>query len=158
SVAWFGATWFVYAQTPAPAPRPAATATKAPATKAAAPAANAVITTAEGEKAAFNQYCVGCHGDAAKKRGEDQAIRLTIDSLDPAHVENEPEVWERVVRKMRAGMMPPAGMRRPDANVYESMITYLEKELDRTTIAKFTPPGLHRLNRAEYANAVRDLL
>src|SRR5262249_24078305 len=137
--------WLVYAQTPAPAPRPAATATKS-----AAPVAT-VITTAEGEKAALNQYCVSCHGDAAKKRGEDQALRLTIDSLDPAHVEKEPEVWERVVRKMRAGMMPPAGMRRPDANVYESMITYLEKELDRTTIAKFTPPGLHRLNRAEYS-------
>ncbi len=68
------------------------------------------------------------------------------------------EVWEKVVRKLRAGMMPPSGMRRPDGPVMESMITYVEKELDRGALPNLTPPGMHRLNRTEYTNAIRDVL
>ena len=68
------------------------------------------------------------------------------------------EIWEKVVRKLRAGMMPPSGMPRPAAPVMESMVSFMEKELDRGAAADLSPPGLHRLNRTEYTNAIRDLL
>jgi len=63
-----------------------------------------------------------------------------------------------VVRKLRAGMMPPSGMRRPDAPVMESMIAFLEQELDRDAATNLVPPGMHRMNRTEYTNAIRDVL
>ena len=78
------------------------------------PAAVATVTSADGEKTFFSQYCYGCHNQAAKTRGVESALRLTLDQLDPAHVEKDPEVWEKVVRKLRAGMMPPSGMPRPN--------------------------------------------
>ncbi|HEY2842924.1 MAG TPA: DUF1592 domain-containing protein, partial [Bryobacteraceae bacterium] len=78
--------------------------------------------------------------------------------LDTAHVEKNPEEWERVVRKIRAGMMPPSGAPRPDPAAYESMTAWLEGELDRHAVTHLPPPGVHRMNRAEYANAIRDLL
>jgi hypothetical protein len=81
-----------------------------------------------------------------------------LDALDPAHIEKNPERWEAVVRKLRAGMMPPAGIPRPRPEVFESAIQYLENELDRNAVTNLPPPGLHRLNRTEYANAIRDLL
>ena len=88
----------------------------------------------------------------------ESALRLTLDSLDPAHVEQNPETFEKVVRKLRAGMMPPSGMPRPKPEVLESAIVFAENELDRTAKLHIPPPGLHRMNRAEYANAIRDLL
>src|SRR5207302_1481733 len=66
--------------------------------------------------------------------------------------------WELVVRKMRAGMMPPANSRRPDKVTYDGFITWLEGELDKAAVPFAPPPGLHRLNRTEYANALRDIL
>jgi hypothetical protein len=122
------------------------------------PAATALITTADAEKAFLTQNCVTCHSTAQKARGFEPALRLTIDNLDPAHVEKDPETWERIVRKVRAGMMPPSGMPRPNPQVFESGIVFLETELDRTAKAHIPPPGLHRMNRIEYANAIRDLL
>src|SRR6185369_15216505 len=122
------------------------------------PAATALITTADAEKAFLTQNCVTCHSTAQKARGFEPALRLTIDNLDPAHVEKDPESWERIVRKVRAGMMPPSGMPRPNPQVFESGIVFLETELDRTAKSHIPPPGLHRMNRIEYANAVRDLL
>ena len=83
---------------------------------------------------------------------------MQIDKLDTANVEKNAEKWEKVVRKLRAGMMPPAGNPRPDAKTYEAMIVWLETELDRHSVTEFPPPGMHRLNRTEYANAIRDLL
>src|SRR6266404_4086365 len=71
---------------------------------------NSAPPTAETEKAFFTQYCQGCHSQAAKARGMNSAEHLTIDNLDTAHIEKDPEIWERVVRKLRAGMMPPSGM------------------------------------------------
>ena len=65
---------------------------------------------------------------------------------------------QKVVRKLRAGMMPPAGSRRPDKAGYRSFIGSLEAELDRNAPMHVPPPGLHRLNRTEYANVIRDLL
>jgi hypothetical protein len=122
------------------------------------PAAPATITSAEAEKTFFTQYCYGCHNQAAKVRGQESALRLTLDQLDPAHVENTPETFEKVVRKLRAGMMPPSGMPRPKPEVLESAIAFMENELDRTAKIHIPPPGLHRMNRTEYANAIRDLL
>jgi mono/diheme cytochrome c family protein len=110
------------------------------------------VATAGSERVLIDQYCVPCHNQRLKTAG------LTLDQLDLAQMHDHAEVWEKVVRKLRAGMMPPAGMRRPDAPVMESMIAFLEKELDRDAVTNLTPPGMHRLNRTEYTNAIRDVL
>ncbi|HEX5226924.1 MAG TPA: DUF1587 domain-containing protein, partial [Bryobacteraceae bacterium] len=109
-------------------------------------------TTGASERALLNQYCVVCHNQKLKTAG------LTIDQLDVDHVQDRAETWEMVVRKLRAGMMPPTGMPRPQPQVMESMIEYLEKELDRNAAPNLTPPGIHRMNRTEYTNAIRDVL
>jgi hypothetical protein len=124
-----------------------------------APATTATAgPTAVTEKAFFNQYCVVCHNQKAKSTGQPSALAITLDNLDVAHVDQNPEAWERVVRKVRAGMMPPAGMPRPKPEVFEANIQWLENELDKHATNTLPPPGLHRLNRAEYKNAVRDVL
>lgn len=122
------------------------------------PGAPSTIDSASAESALLTRYCVTCHSQKAKAAGLDAAQRITLDSLDPAHVEKNPEQWEKVVRKLRAGMMPPSGMPRPDQHTMESMIQWLEGELDRSAVAQLPAPGLHRMNRVEYANAIRDLL
>ena len=104
------------------------------------------------QRALLNQYCVTCHNERLK------TANLTLDTLDVARVGDNAAVWEKVVRKLRAGMMPPAGSRRADRVAYQSLITWLETELDRRAEEYFPPPGLHRLNRTEYANVIRDLL
>jgi mono/diheme cytochrome c family protein len=104
------------------------------------------------ERKLLDQYCVTCHNAKSKLGG------LALDRLDVAHVERDAQTWEKVVRKLRAGMMPQAGAPRPDARTYESMITFLEGELDRKVAVQLPQPGIHRLNRAEYSNAVRDIL
>src|SRR5580700_10773363 len=114
--------------------------------------------TAVSERALLNQYCVVCHNEKMKKAGQPSGLAITLDSLDVAHVEQNPQEWERVVHKVRAGMMPPAGMPRPKPAAFEAAIGWLENELDKHAVANLPPPGLHRLNRTEYKNAVRDLL
>jgi len=116
------------------------------------PAAPALATSAAAERALLDKYCVTCHNQRLKTGG------LSLDVLDPAQMHDHAEVWEKVVRKLRAGMMPPSGMPRPDAAVYESMISFAEKELDSTATPNLIPPGMHRLNRTEYTNAIRDVL
>src|SRR5215831_12531064 len=106
----------------------------------------------------FARYCVGCHSEKAKAAGMDSARKLTIDNIDFTNVHPQAQKLEMMIRKMRAGMMPPAGVRRPEPAVYKSMYTWLENELDRTTVPYTPPPGLHRFNRTEYANAIHDLL
>ena len=81
-----------------------------------------------------------------------------MDDLDPVNVDKDREKWELVVRKVRAGQMPPLGMKRPDPGQFDAMVASFENELDRTAKPFTPPPGLHRLNRTEYANVVRDLL
>ena len=106
-------------------------------------------------RAVLNRYCVTCHNEKLKTAG------LMLDKMDVENVPEGSQVWEKVVRKLRTGAMPPAGMPRPDPAGYDSMATYLEKELDRAAAAKPNPgrpAAIHRLNRAEYRNAVRDLL
>jgi hypothetical protein len=107
-------------------------------------------------------YCSGCHSEKTKQGkdvvAKEAARKLTFDTLDVDHVEKNPEEWELIVRKLRAGMMPPSGLPRPDPVKFEAFISGLETNLDRTTERKLPPPGLHRLNRTEYSNVIKDLL
>ena len=101
---------------------------------------------------------MACHSEKMKAAGLDSARRLTMDGLDPANVDRDRQKWELVVRKVRAGQMPPLGMKRPEPTEFDAMIASFENELDRSAKPFTPPPGLHRLNRTEYANVVRDLL
>src|SRR5579864_1538719 len=107
---------------------------------------------AAAERAVVDQYCVGCHNARAK------TANLLLDQLDMAHLGDHAEIGEKMVRKLRAGMMPPSGARQPDAATRETLITWLESELDRSAVTYLPAPGIHRLNRTEYTNAVRDVL
>ena len=102
----------------------------------------------------LNQYCVTCHNERLKTAG------LLLDKMDPAHVADQAEAWEKVVRKLRAGMMPPQGLPRPAPAAYEALTVALENELDRAAAAKpkLATPGVHRANRTEYADAIHSLL
>src|SRR2546430_10847441 len=113
---------------------------------------------AAAQRAIITQYCSTCHSDKAKAAGMDSARKIDFDRLDIADVSRDAETWERVVRKLRAGMMPPSGIRRPARETYKSLIAWLENELDRNAVTYTPPPGLHRLNRTEYANVLQDLL
>src|SRR5436309_1753802 len=110
------------------------------------------------QRALLDRYCVGCHNQRSKAAGQEPARKLTLDDLDVSRITEHADKWELVVRKLRAGMMPPAGVRRPDRTTYDGFITWLENELDRNAAVYAPPPGLHRLNRTEYANAIRDIL
>ncbi len=105
-------------------------------------------------RATIDQYCVACHNGALLTAG------LDLQNIDLADLEDNGPLWERVLRKLRNREMPPAGMPRPDPASYNALVRYIESGRDR--LAETNPnPGrttLHRLNRVEYANAVRDLL
>jgi mono/diheme cytochrome c family protein len=105
-------------------------------------------------RATLDKYCVSCHNQKLKTAG------LALDAVDIAHVSDNAEVWEKVVRKIRTGAMPPNGRPRPDKAMAEGVSTYLETELDRAALEHPNPgrPTLHRLNRTEYRNAIRDLM
>jgi hypothetical protein len=105
-------------------------------------------------KASLDQYCVGCHNDKAK------VGNFSLQDADLDSAANHPEKWEKVIRKMRAGMMPPPGMPRPPVETYDGMRDWLEARMDEAARAHPNPGSivLHRLNRTEYGNAVRDLL
>jgi hypothetical protein len=100
------------------------------------------------------QFCIGCHNDKAKTGG------LTLASFDPAHADESAEIAEKMIRKLRLGMMPPPGVRRPDADAISAFVTAIENRID--SVAGLRPnPGrrtFQRLNRAEYQRAVHDLL
>ncbi len=102
----------------------------------------------------LQRYCFACHNARARTAG------LALDTFDMAQAGDHPAVWEAVVRKLRTGAMPPAGRPRPDRATYDAVVAWLETALDRAAEARPDPgrPTLHRLNRAEYRNAVRDLL
>ncbi len=114
-----------------------------------------VSTQAALPDAAFlQQYCQTCHSARAKSGG------LVLEGLDPANPSAQADVWEKVVRKLRTGMMPPDGAPKPPDAVRETFTAALETSLDRAATRQVDPgaPALHRLNRTEYANVVRDLL
>ena len=121
-----------------------------PATQQASAAAGATSP----ERALINQYCVTCHNARLKTAG------LELDSIDPAQAPEHADVWEKVIRKLRAGMMPPVGVPRPAQAALDGLVGHLETSIDRATLASPTlrRPILHHLNRAEYGNAIRDLL
>jgi cytochrome c5 len=139
-------------QSTTPARRPAAP-IAAPSV-AAKPASPVVANTAAEQKKLVDRYCVTCHNDKVKSAG------LTLQNLDLTQVGAHGEVWERVIRKLRAGMMPPPGMSRPPLPQYEGLRDWLETQMDQAAAAHPNPGSviLHRLNRTEYANAIRDLL
>ncbi|MGE0392355.1 MAG: DUF1592 domain-containing protein [Vicinamibacterales bacterium] len=121
----------------------------------ATPAANAAPLTPAEAKATVDRYCVTCHNDRLKTAG------LTLAGIDYADVSRHASELERAVRKLGSAAMPPAGSPRPDAPTYAALTAFLEQQLDaeaaRRPNAGRTEP-LHRLNRVEYQNAVRDLL
>jgi len=109
---------------------------------------------ASNAQALLGKYCVSCHNQKARIGG------LALDQLDVANPREHAEIWERVVEKLRAGSMPPPGRPRPDAAMYLASATELEGALDRAWEANPDPGrigAVHRLNRTEYANAIRDL-
>ena len=115
---------------------------------------HALATGAEPVRAVLNRYCVGCHNERLRTAG------LALDEMDPARVGDHAATWEKVVRKLRTGAMPPVGRRRPDAATYATVASALETALDHVAAADPNPgrTTVHRLNRREYTNAVRDLL
>jgi mono/diheme cytochrome c family protein len=144
-----GASVYVGAEkqgTPSVSP-PAAPAFAAPGQAAAAPVPP--------QKALINRYCVGCHNQRTTSGN------LRLDQLDVTDVANHSETWEKVARKVGAGMMPPSGMPRPDEAAERQFLTWLNGELDQAFDANPDPgrtETFHRLNRTEYRNAIRDLL
>ncbi|HUI79767.1 MAG TPA: DUF1592 domain-containing protein [Bryobacteraceae bacterium] len=102
----------------------------------------------------LDTYCVTCHNQRLKTAG------LTLDTLSLESVAAKPETWEKVVRKLRSGTMPPQGMKRPDPATYHELTSWVEGQLDRAAELNPYPgrPVIHRLNRSEYANAIHSLL
>jgi hypothetical protein len=105
-------------------------------------------------KPVVDRYCVTCHNAKVKTGG------LSLEQMDPTLIDRDPETWEKVARKLRTHEMPPPGLPRPDQATYERLVTTLEGTLDRAAAADPRPGRvvIHRLNRTEYTNAVRDLL
>src|SRR5205823_11220462 len=103
-----------------------------------APAAGAASAIAQ--RALLDQYCVTCHNDRTRR------ANLTLEKLDLTTVGDNPQLWEKVVRKLRAGVMPPPGMRRPALAEYEGLRDWLENEIDRKAFGHVNPGGvvLHR--------------
>jgi hypothetical protein len=104
--------------------------------------------------ALLTQYCVTCHNPRANAGG------LTLDAADLGQAERHAETWEKVIRKLQTGMMPPSGAPRPARPAVDTFVSALQTQIDRAAAAQpfAGTPALHRLNRAEYANAIRDLL
>jgi hypothetical protein len=111
-------------------------------------------TEIQKDQAVFKRYCSGCHNAKVRSGG------FSMEGLDFGRIADRPELGEKIVLKLRAGMMPPSGMPRPDAATYNTLAGDLEHQLDLAAAAKpaFPAPGPHRLNRQEYANGIRDLL
>src|SRR5215471_10548650 len=98
-------------------------------------------------------YCFGCHNSKARTGG------LALDSLSPDHIAQDAKTWEAAIRKLRGGLMPPPGAKRPDGQSVTQLISWLEKQIDTAVVD--SPAGrvsLRRLNRREYAYVIRDLL
>jgi mono/diheme cytochrome c family protein len=115
----------------------------------------AVGMTAASTREVLDEYCVRCHNDRTRVAG------LALDTTDLSHVSTEAETWERVIVKLRAQTMPPAGGPRPDQATYRATASWLETEIDAVALDNADPgrgETFHRLNRAEYQAAVRDLL
>src|SRR5688572_33249148 len=111
-------------------------------------------TAGQAEQGLVKQYCVTCHNARALTGG------LSLEGLDPAAAAGHSDVWEKVIMKLRGGMMPPVGMPRPDEATLQGFAASLEQRIDGQALISPDPghKPIHRLNRTEYRNAVRDLL
>lgn len=112
-------------------------------------------STAYPERAVVKQYCVACHNSTTKTAG------LALDAIVSEKVSRHPEIWEKVIRKLRARHMPPVGMPGPNEETYDTVISSLAASLDRAAEAHPNPgrtDTFRRLNRTEYHNAISDLL
>ncbi|HUK00836.1 MAG TPA: DUF1592 domain-containing protein [Steroidobacteraceae bacterium] len=116
------------------------------------PGATAARMPVSAQRHLLDQYCIGCHNYT------DNAGGVEFEVFDPGTAYNEEQLAERMLRKLRAGMMPPAGKPRPDAATLQAFAGSLEGEIDAQAHPNLRSPKLHRLNRTEYQNAVRDLL
>ncbi len=118
------------------------------------PRAGAVPSPAPAHGAIVGRYCVTCHNDRLRTGG------LSLENVDISRAADSAEVWEKVVRKLRTGAMPPAGMPRPEQASIDALAAYLETTLDGAAATRPNPgrPALRRLTRTEYGNAIRDLL
>lgn len=118
------------------------------------PARPRTAPTPAAERALLEEYCIVCHDNQTK------TANFSLESADINAVGDHPEIWERVIRKLRAGMMPPPGNPRPPLAQYEQLRDWLENQIDAKAAAHPNPGSvvMHRLNRTEYANAIRDLL
>jgi hypothetical protein len=118
------------------------------------PGTPAGASPADADRALVQTYCVTCHNQRLK------TANLTLDAVDISRAAENPELWEKVVRKLRGGMMPPPGVRRPEQAAVDGLVGRLERSLDEAAAAHPNPGrvALHRLNRAEYAAAIEDLL
>ena len=119
------------------------------------PSAASAVTPPSSHRRLLDRYCVTCHNERLKTAG------LRLDQIDVSTPDVEPEVWEKVVRKMHTGIMPPANMPQPAEADRRALLTWLETELDSAATARPNPgrtETLRRLNRTEYQNAIRDLL
>ena len=140
---WYTPAQAARLQDATPAPRSRAIGTPA-----------AVSPAAVRPRAVFDTYCVTCHNARLKTAG------LMLDTMDVEHIDGEAETWEKVVRKLRTHEMPPPGRPRPDQATYATVASTLERALGQRAAAKPNPGrvAVHRLNRTEYTNAIRDLL
>ena len=111
------------------------------------------VTRTSPHAALLTQYCITCHNERAKTGG------LVLDPADLAKIPERAGTWEKVIRKVRAGMMPPVGLPRPDQAALDGLVAHLETTIDRAALAapSLRRAAMHRLNRAEYGNAIRDL-
>jgi hypothetical protein len=152
TLAWIGATALLVAQSATPARRP----TGAPAPPATASAATASQEIAK-HRAWLKQYCVGCHNERNPLPANDP---LKLDTANLENVTADAATWERVLRKLSVRAMPPLGSPHPAEGDYVAFTKWLADSLDRSWATKQTPGRyvVHRLNRAEYRNAIRDLL
>jgi mono/diheme cytochrome c family protein len=118
------------------------------------PGSSPSAASTEKPRALLDRYCVTCHNDRLK------TANLSLQGLDLTKLADQAELWEKVIRKLRAGVMPPPDLPRPPLPDYGSLRDWLENEVDRAAATRSTPGSvvLHRLNRTEYANAIRDLL
>ena len=110
--------------------------------------------TPASQKALLDRYCVGCHSAKLKTGG------VVLEGIDLTHAGNHAEVLEKVIRKLQTGEMPPPGLPRPDAATYTTLAKWIEDSIDRYSAANPNPgrPVIHRLNRSEYSDTIRDLL
>ncbi|HTC36611.1 MAG TPA: DUF1592 domain-containing protein [Bryobacteraceae bacterium] len=118
------------------------------------PAGVSAQTTPATEQAVLTKYCSTCHSDKLRTGG------LSLQTADLTNVAGNAETWEKVIRKLRTGSMPPQGVPHPDAAAVNELASFLETSIDRAAAASPNPghAAMHRLNRAEYANAIHDLL